>query len=89
MAERGIDIAGRPTKHFSRFARMRFDRVVTLCDKVKEICPEFHGQPTTAHWSMPDPAAETDGDAFARAADEISQRVDLLLAQLTPRKERT
>lgn len=34
MAEHGIDIAGRPTKHLDRFARTRFDRVITLCDKV-------------------------------------------------------
>ncbi len=41
MAERGIDISGRPSKHLDRFARTRFDRVITLCDKVREICPEF------------------------------------------------
>jgi protein-tyrosine-phosphatase len=87
MAERGIDISGRPTKHFNRFARSRFDRVITLCDKVKEICPEFPGQPTTAHWSMADPAADADSDdagypAFVRTADEIEIRVDLLIAQI-------
>jgi len=56
MAERGIDISGRPTKHLDRFARTQFDRVITLCDKVKEICPEFPGAPVTAHWSMVDPS---------------------------------
>jgi protein-tyrosine-phosphatase/DNA-binding transcriptional ArsR family regulator len=88
MAERGIDIAGRRSKHLSRFARSRFDRVVTLCDKVKEICPELPGQPAIAHWSMADPAA-ADGDdddatypAFVRTADEIDERVGLLIAQL-------
>jgi protein-tyrosine-phosphatase/DNA-binding transcriptional ArsR family regulator len=96
MAERGIDIAGRTTKHFDRFARMRFDRVITLCDKVKEICPEFPGSPTTAHWSMADPAAEGDTDeasypAFVRTADEVQGRVDLLIARLTaaPRQGRS
>jgi protein-tyrosine-phosphatase/DNA-binding transcriptional ArsR family regulator len=87
MAERGIDISDRSTKQLSRFARSRFDRVITLCDKVKEVCPEFPGSPSTAHWSMPDPAAEGDGDeasyaAFVRTADEIEGRVDLLIAQL-------
>jgi protein-tyrosine-phosphatase/DNA-binding transcriptional ArsR family regulator len=87
MAERGIDISDRSTKQLSRFARSRFDRVVTLCDKVKEVCPEFPSSPSTAHWSMPDPAAEGDGDdagyaAFVRTADEIEGRVDLLIAQL-------
>jgi protein-tyrosine-phosphatase/DNA-binding transcriptional ArsR family regulator len=87
MAERGVDIAGRPTKHLSRFARSRFDRVITLCDKVKEVCPEFPGRPGVAHWSMADPAAGGDDDdatyaAFVAAADEIDHRVGLLLAQL-------
>ena len=57
MAERGIDISGRPTKSLTRFARTRFDRVITLCDKVREICPEFPGAPIAAHWSIADPAA--------------------------------
>ena len=85
MAERGIDIAGRPTKHLNRFARTHFDRVITLCDKVREICPEFPGQPTTSHWSMPDPAADTDVGtypAFVRTADELETRIGLLLAEL-------
>jgi ArsR family transcriptional regulator, arsenate/arsenite/antimonite-responsive transcriptional repressor / arsenate reductase (thioredoxin) len=85
MAERGVDIAGRPTKHLSRFARSRFDRVITLCDKVKEICPEFPGQPAVAHWSMADPSGDSDDEAtypaFVRTADEIDQRVGLLMAQ--------
>jgi protein-tyrosine-phosphatase/DNA-binding transcriptional ArsR family regulator len=84
MAERGIDIAGRPTKNLRRFAHSRFDRVITLCDKVKEICPEFPGQPTTAHWSMADPAAEgaTDEEtypAFRRTADELETRIQFLM----------
>lgn len=86
MAERGIDISGRPTKHIARFARTRFDRVVTLCDKVREICPEFPGHPTTSHWSMPDPAADIEVAgyaAFVRTADELESRVALLIAQLT------
>jgi len=87
MAERGIDISGSNTKHLDRFARARFDRVITLCDKVKEICPEFPGEPVTAHWSMADPAAAAPNDAdsypaFVRAVDEIEVRVNLLIAEL-------
>jgi len=94
MAERGIDIAERPTKSFTRFARQRFDRVVTLCDKVREICPPMPGAPVAAHWSMPDPAAGGAGSdtypAFVAAADEIDHRVALLLADLETRPlERT
>lgn len=87
MAERGIDITGRPTKHLRRFARTRFDRVITMCDKVREICPEFAGSPATAHWSMPDPAAEGDTDvasysAFCRTAEELDVRIELLIGEL-------
>lgn len=92
MAERGIDISGQTSKHLDRFSRSRFDRVITLCDKVKEVCPEFPDQPTTAHWSMADPAAEAEGDtsypAFVRTADEIDERVALLVAQLATDAQR-
>jgi protein-tyrosine-phosphatase len=91
MAERDIDISTNTTKHLDRFVRTRFDRVVTLCDKVREICPEFPGPPAASHWSMPDPAAEgaSDSDtcaAFERTADEIETRVGLLIAELTTTK---
>jgi protein-tyrosine-phosphatase len=90
LAERGIDIFGRPTKSLTRFARSRFDRVITLCDKVREICPEFAGAPIVAHWSIADPAAAGDTDtatyaAFQHVADEIEGRVGLLLADLDTR----
>jgi ArsR family transcriptional regulator, arsenate/arsenite/antimonite-responsive transcriptional repressor / arsenate reductase (thioredoxin) len=95
MAERGVDIAGRPTKALTRFARTRFDRVITLCDKVREICPGFPGPPMAAHWSIADPAVAGASDqatypAFQRVADEIESRVALLLADLrAQRVERT
>ena len=95
MAERGVDISGHRTKPLTRFAHMRFDRVITLCDKVREICPEFPGAPLTAHWSIADPAAAGDSDevtypTFQRLADELEARVSLLIADLTLRpSERT
>jgi ArsR family transcriptional regulator, arsenate/arsenite/antimonite-responsive transcriptional repressor / arsenate reductase (thioredoxin) len=95
MAERGIDISGQRTKPLTRFARMRFDRVVTLCDKVREICPDFPGTPIAAHWSIADPAAAGDSDeqtyqTFRRLADELDTRVGLLIADLAvPSTERT
>ena len=64
--------------------------MITLCDKVREICPEFPGEPATAHWSMADPAAEGADDddtlaAFERTADELEARVDQLIADLFAR----
>jgi ArsR family transcriptional regulator, arsenate/arsenite/antimonite-responsive transcriptional repressor / arsenate reductase (thioredoxin) len=83
MRERGIDIAGRETKHLDRFAGERFDYVVTLCDRVREVCPEFPDRPRQAHWSLPDPAREgaTDDEtypAFERTALELESRVRFL-----------
>ena len=95
MAERDIDISGRTTKPLTRFARSRVDRVITLCDKVREVCPEFPGAPIAAHWSIADPAAAGESDAatypaFELVADEIEGRVALLLADLSNRPmERT
>jgi protein-tyrosine-phosphatase/DNA-binding transcriptional ArsR family regulator len=87
LRERGIDISGRSSKPLTRYARSRFDRVVTLCDRVREICPPIPGA-VHEHWSIADPAAAGDTDtatypAFAAAADEIDERVTMLLARLT------
>jgi protein-tyrosine-phosphatase/DNA-binding transcriptional ArsR family regulator len=80
MAARGVDLSAARPKHLDEFADARFTHVITLCDRVREVCPEFPGHPATAHWSMPDPSAEPDGrPAFDRAADEIAERVGFLL----------
>ena len=80
MAARGIDISGHSTKPLTRFTRNRFARVITLCDKVREVCPEFPGAPLAVHWSIADPAAAGDSDAatyaaFEHVADDIDDRV--------------
>jgi ArsR family transcriptional regulator, arsenate/arsenite/antimonite-responsive transcriptional repressor / arsenate reductase (thioredoxin) len=86
MSERGIDISGARSKHLSVFATDRFDYVVSLCDRVREVCPEFPGTPRTAHWSVPDPAAEPErSGAFARVADELTERIRFFLHVLALR----
>jgi ArsR family transcriptional regulator, arsenate/arsenite/antimonite-responsive transcriptional repressor / arsenate reductase (thioredoxin) len=85
MAEHGIDISKNQTKPLSRYLRNRFDRIITLCDKVREVCPEFPGSPITAHWSVADPAATAGNDndslaAFQTVAADIDGRVALFLA---------
>jgi ArsR family transcriptional regulator, arsenate/arsenite/antimonite-responsive transcriptional repressor / arsenate reductase (thioredoxin) len=96
--EHGIDLAGQRSKHLSEFADQPFDRVVSLCDRVKEVCPEFPGEPETIHWSIPDPSAGQSGHvghagdddeasypAFQQTADELETRIGfLLLALATP-----
>jgi protein-tyrosine-phosphatase/DNA-binding transcriptional ArsR family regulator len=93
MAQHGVDISERPTKHLSVFANTRFDQVITLCDKVREVCPEFPGHPAGAHWSMADPAAGggTNAEsypAFCRTADELEARIELLIGQLNVKPNR-
>jgi protein-tyrosine-phosphatase/DNA-binding transcriptional ArsR family regulator len=79
MRERGIDLGGRRSKHLSEFERERFDWVITLCDRVREVCPEFPGDPKAVHWSIPDPARVDDPDAFERTAAELAERIPYLL----------
>jgi ArsR family transcriptional regulator, arsenate/arsenite/antimonite-responsive transcriptional repressor / arsenate reductase (thioredoxin) len=92
MRERGIDLAGRRSKHLDEFAAERFDYVITLCDRVREVCPEFPGGPEQIHWSIPDPAREPGGDdetlpAFERTADELAARIPFLLDLITSTAE--
>jgi ArsR family transcriptional regulator, arsenate/arsenite/antimonite-responsive transcriptional repressor / arsenate reductase (thioredoxin) len=84
MRARGIDIAGRRSKHLSEFAADRFDYVISLCDRVREVCPEFQGGPELIHWSIPDPAREPGNNeetlpAFERTATELCTRIGFLI----------
>lgn len=93
MRERGIDLSEKRPKHLNRFARRRFDYVVTLCDRAREVCPEFPGHPERIHWSIADPAAEGGTEeesyaAFQRTAEEIETRVRFLLHVIRQRPAR-
>jgi ArsR family transcriptional regulator, arsenate/arsenite/antimonite-responsive transcriptional repressor / arsenate reductase (thioredoxin) len=84
MRARGLDISERSPKHLERFAGERFDYVVSLCDRVREVCPEFPGAPQLIHWSIPDPAREPGDDAqtlpaFERTAAELEVRIGFLV----------
>jgi protein-tyrosine-phosphatase len=52
------------------------DFVFTVCDDAaNEVCPHWPGQPMTAHWGLPDPSAETGGEAPMRAAFTETHRM--------------
>jgi protein-tyrosine-phosphatase len=97
MRARGIDLAGRRSKHLGEFEDQRFDYVISLCDRVREVCPEFPGGPELIHWSIPDPAREPGSDeetlpAFERTATELSTRIAFLIEaieQTTTKQEVT
>ncbi|MFI6012381.1 metalloregulator ArsR/SmtB family transcription factor [Streptomyces sp. NPDC051243] len=81
----GIDLAGRRTQHVDDLAGRRFDHVITLCDKAREVCPEFG--PRRVHWSVADPGAagdtgQADYAAFQRAAADIDTRIRHLMPVL-------
>ncbi|HVV24060.1 MAG TPA: helix-turn-helix domain-containing protein [Pseudonocardiaceae bacterium] len=78
----GVDIARARPRHIGDLADRRFDCVITLCDKVREVCPEFPHRPRLVHWSIPDPAAAGDDSAFRRTASEIDSRIGFLLPTL-------
>jgi protein-tyrosine-phosphatase/DNA-binding transcriptional ArsR family regulator len=87
MREHGIDLSGRRSKHVSELARRRFDYVITLCDRVREVCPELPGSPQASHWSIPDPAREGGSDeesypAFQRTAAELATRIEFLVREV-------
>jgi protein-tyrosine-phosphatase len=84
MKTRGIDISGNRSKHLDTFATQRFDVVITLCDRVREVCPEFPSHPRVVHWSIGDPALAGPTDrssypAFERTATELESRIQFLL----------
>jgi protein-tyrosine-phosphatase len=88
--EYGLDLTAQLPKHLDVFVDQRFDWVISLCDRVREVCPEFPGQPETIHWSIANPAAgDADDDAtyplFQQTAAELTTRIGFLIAALTDR----
>jgi arsenate reductase len=79
---------GLRSKSWEEFAKPdapHLDFVFTVCDNAaKEVCPIWPGQPITAHWGVPDPAAvhgsEADVErAFREAFIILDRRISLFL----------
>ena len=74
----------KPWDEFAKPDAPQMDFVITVCDNAAgEVCPVWPGQPVTAHWGIPDPAAvQGDADAQRRAFSDaghiLSTRVRLL-----------
>jgi arsenate reductase len=82
-----IPTAGLRSKSWDEFAgpdAPPMDFVITVCDQAAgEQCPFWPGQPVTAHWGMPDPAAvegtqDEKRRAFSDTANMLRRRIDLL-----------
>lgn len=83
-----IPSQGLSSKSWEEFARPgapRLDFVFTVCDDAaKEVCPVWPGQPLTAHWGVPDPAAVRGTEAaieraFRDAFFLLDRRISLFL----------
>jgi arsenate reductase len=85
MRESGVDISGHRSKHLNEFLGVRFDHVITVCDRAKEACPIVPGARTMLHWSFDDPAAaegsqEDRRAVFRRVREEIGGQIRKFLA---------
>ena len=87
LAAMGIDSSQQRSKHLDEFRDQSFDRIVTVCDRVRESCPTFPGDPERVHWSFLDPAAVEGPDevryrAFEQVALQLVNRIRYLLILL-------
>jgi arsenate reductase len=89
IASAGMPVEGLRSKSWDEFAMPgapHLDFVFTVCDNAaKEQCPYWPGQPMTAHWGVPDPAAvqgtpEEIARAFRDAFVILDRRIGLFLS---------
>lgn len=82
----GFPTEGLRSKNWDEFAKPgapELDFVFTVCDNAaNEVCPVWPGQPVTAHWGVPDPAAATGSEegilhAFRTALFQLQRRIEL------------
>ncbi len=93
LREHDIPWSGHAPRSIDGLEREPWDFVITVCDRAKESCPIFPGQPILAHWGMPDPAEVAGAEATQRKAFEaaflvLSRRIDELLALPIEKLER-
>jgi arsenate reductase len=79
------DLRSKAWDEFSRLGSPKLNFVFTVCDNAaKEVCPVWPGQPLTAHWGVPDPAAVEGSEAeveraFRDAFLMLDRRISLFL----------
>ena len=93
LADIGIDISAARSKPLRQFIGRRFDYVITLCDKVREICPKFPGPGKRVHWSIADPSATSDSlrataPAFRALLADLDSRIEFLVSLVDHHSER-
>lgn len=85
LAAEGIATDGLSSKSWDDFiAGEPIDMIITVCDAAAgEACPVIPGQPPTAHWGIPDPAAaapDVINEAFRQAWHILHKRIQALVS---------
>ena len=88
MKRQNFSVEGLRSKNWEEFAQPDsppLDFIFTVCDNAAgEVCPIWPGQPITAHWGVPDPAAVTGSDdtikaAFFDAFRQLNNRISIFV----------
>ncbi len=79
-----IDPTSARSKSWEEFRDVRFDFVITVCDRARESCPVWPGQPIVAHWGSEDPdgveGEDAQREAIKKVAIEIYRRLGIFTA---------
>ncbi|MCI0579039.1 MAG: metalloregulator ArsR/SmtB family transcription factor [Chloroflexi bacterium] len=90
MARLNIDISRQTSKHLDTFVGQTFDYIITVCDRVREVCPVFPDDPERIHWTFPDPVTIEGNKARFRAFEEtarlLTNRIHHLLIVIDRRR---
>ena len=80
------DLRSKSWDEFAQPDAPQLDFVITVCDNAAgEVCPVWPGQPMTAHWGIPDPAAVEGSDevkrrAFVDAMNQMQRRISMFVS---------
>jgi ArsR family transcriptional regulator, arsenate/arsenite/antimonite-responsive transcriptional repressor / arsenate reductase (thioredoxin) len=92
LREWNINTREHSAKQLSHFIGQDFDYIITVCDRVREECPTFPGDPVQMHWSLPDPLAVDDAaerdKVFRAVGHELRTRIQYLLLVPDPVSKR-
>ena len=80
-----IDTGQARSESWDKFRDVKFDFVITVCDRAKETCPIWPGQPIVAHWGSPDPVTAEGSQSeksktFLDVFTQITARINIFCA---------
>jgi arsenate reductase (thioredoxin) len=78
-----INASSARSKSWDEFRNTQMDMIITVCDRARESCPLFPGQPEIANWNIPNPYDDSRNNVdlftkFKEVAQQIQTRIQLL-----------